>query len=103
MKRTRLDLHEKLCSILGSRNVYFQPPENVKLRYPCFVYSFNAGDEKRADNQRYGFTRRYQVTYITTKADDPMRESFGDYFPVCRYGSDFTSDNLHHSIFDLYF
>ena len=29
----RLKLHEELCDILGSRNVYFQPPETVKMKY----------------------------------------------------------------------
>ena len=35
----RLQLHEELCSVLGSRNVYFQPPETIKLTYPCIIYS----------------------------------------------------------------
>ena len=36
----RLELHEALCEVLGSRNVYFQPPDNVTMRYPCFVFIF---------------------------------------------------------------
>jgi len=31
---TRLELQNLLENILGSRNVYFQPPENLKLNYP---------------------------------------------------------------------
>lgn len=100
---TRLELHEKLCSLLGTRNVYFQPPENVKIKYPCFVYHLNAGSEDHADNRRYRFLRRYQVTYITPNADDPLPSQFGDHFEKCRYGSDYTSDNLYHSNFDLYY
>ena len=37
--RDRLDLHECLCKILNSNNVYFQPPENVRMNYPAIVYS----------------------------------------------------------------
>ena len=36
--KTRYELHEFLCEILGSRNVYFQPPESVKMKYPAIVY-----------------------------------------------------------------
>lgn len=100
---TRLQLHEELCSLLGTRNVYFQPPENVKLIYPCFVYHRNAADEHKADNKRYMFTQRYQVTYITRDPDDPIPKKVGEHFEKCRYGSDYTSDNLHHSNFDLYY
>ena len=32
--KTRYELHEFLCEILGSRNVYFQPPESVKMKDP---------------------------------------------------------------------
>lgn len=100
---TRLQLHEELCAILGSRHVYFQPPTNVKLKYPCFIYHRNAADETHADNRRYIAERRYQVTYITPNPDDPIPLDFGNHFEKCRYGSDYTTDNLYHSNFDLYY
>lgn len=100
---TRLQLHEELCTLLGSRQVYFQPPSNVKMKYPCFVYQANAGEESRADNRRYMFERRYQLTYITKDPDDPLPTSIGDHFEKCRYGSDYVTDNLYHSNFDLYY
>jgi len=34
----RLELQEVLESLLGSRNVYFQPPLNLKMNYPCIIY-----------------------------------------------------------------
>ena len=37
----RLELHEILCTILGSRNVYFQPPESIKMNYPAIVYGLD--------------------------------------------------------------
>lgn len=103
MATKRLDLHEILCSLLGSRNVYFQPPANVKIKYPCFIYHRNAADEKHADNRRYAFKQRYQVTYITKDPDDDIPRLVGETFEQCRYGSDYTSDNLYHSNFDIYF
>lgn len=34
----RYELQAVLEGILGSGNVYFQPPENLKMRYDCIVY-----------------------------------------------------------------
>ena len=39
--KTRLELDEELVKILGSKNVYFQPPESLKLNYPAIVYSLS--------------------------------------------------------------
>ena len=51
--RSRLDLHEKLVEILGSRNVYFQPPATVKMQYPCIIYKRNVMDAAYANNSKY--------------------------------------------------
>ena len=38
--RTRLDLDDTLREIMGDKgSVYFQPPENLKMKYPCIRYS----------------------------------------------------------------
>ena len=34
----RNDLQKLLVEVLGSKNVYFQPPESVKMKYPAIVY-----------------------------------------------------------------
>ena len=41
MAKTREELHELLVSVLGSRNVYFQPPESIRMQYPAIVYARN--------------------------------------------------------------
>ena len=35
---TRDDLHQVLVRILGSNNVYYHPPVNLKISYPAIVY-----------------------------------------------------------------
>lgn len=102
MPKSRIDLHEELCSILGSRHVYFQPPANVKLVYPCIVYSRNGCDTDHADNKSYTFTQRYQVTFISQGPDSTVPYRIQQHFP-CRYGSDYTTDNLYHSNFDIFY
>ena len=61
----RLQLQKRLEEILGSRNVYFQPPNDLVLKYPCIVYHLEGGTTRFADNNPYRFNKRYQVTYIT--------------------------------------
>jgi len=54
----RLEFHQKLVEALGSRNVYFQPPESVQLTYPCIVYERSRADSKFGDNTNWMYTPR---------------------------------------------
>ena len=40
---SRLNLHNSLIEALGTKSVYFQPPESVKLVYPCIIYEESKG------------------------------------------------------------
>ncbi len=98
----RLELHEVLCEVLGSRNVYFNPPESVKMNYPAMVYSRKTIDNLYADSSVYGQLRAYEVTVIDW---DPDSEIVGKVsrLPTCRFDRHFVSDNLNHDTFTLYF
>ena len=37
----RVELQAYLEKILGSENVYYQPPSNVKMEYPAIKYDLN--------------------------------------------------------------
>lgn len=39
MTKDRIGLSKLLREILDSDNVYFQPPESLKMNYPAIVYS----------------------------------------------------------------
>lgn len=100
----RLDLHEDLCDLLGSRNVYFQPPSTIRMSYPCFVYERSSGLSIRADDGTYTYHQAYNVTYITADPDSlDMIRRFVFKFPQSRYNTHFTSDNLNHDTFVLYY
>lgn len=100
---SRLDLHEQLVNILGSRNVYFQPPASTKLNYPCIIYERSTGDTIYADNYPYRVTFRYTLTYITKDPEDSMVEKLAKAFQSIRMDRHFTADNLNHDTFELYF
>ena len=98
----RIKLHEKLVGILGSRNVYFQPPESIKISYPCIIYKRSTGDTQFANDNPYTFRVRYQITYIDKNPDSDIIEKIAD-LPMCTFDRHFTTDNLNHDIFNLYF
>ena len=102
MARTRVELDRILRATLGSSNVYFDPPESFKLRYPCIVYDLGAHNERKADNSTYIRTKRYNMTYITMDADDPMVDTLED-LEYCHLNRPYASDGLFHYAFDIYF
>lgn len=96
-----LDLQEEFMTLC--KNVYFQPPESVKLSYPCIVFKRSTGDTRFADNKKYSYTRGYQVTVIDRDPDRKLAEDVYLHFTYCRKDRDFVSDNLYHDVFDLYY
>lgn len=100
---SRKELQEQLCQILGTRNVYFQPPESVKIQYPCFVYKLSSIDTKVADDKNYLAHNKYEVTFIDRKADTTIPMAVLETFNKCTNSRIFTSDNLYHYVFTLFY
>lgn len=101
MSRKRFELHELLLS-LGTPNVYFQPPEGIKINYPAVVYSRSPADTSFADDLPYLVTRRYQVTVID---EDPDSEIVDKAFslPATIHSRHYTADGLNHDVFEIYY
>lgn len=102
-KERRLELQDKLEEILGSPNVYYRPPESLKLKYPCIIYNLKTGDTLFANNVPYRFTRCYDITFIRKEADSDLTDKIATSFPYIRMDRSFTSDNLNHDTFVLYY
>ena len=98
----RLELQAIFEDLLGSRNVYFQPPESMKLSYPAIVYSLSNIENDHADNGVYVSNRQYTVTVITKDPDSDLIEKMR-WLPLCRFDRHYKSDNLNHYVFSLYF
>lgn len=99
----RIELHEKLCDILGSRYVYFQPPESVKLHYPCIIYSLSNMNLVRADNKLYLHKNRYMVMVVDEDPDSTIHEDILEGFQYCSFDRAYTADNLNHRVLTLYY
>lgn len=99
---SRVLLGQKLRQILGSDNVYFQPPSNVKLHYDAIVYKISADNVLYADDKLYHRLKCYDVTFISYDPDSPIPDKIRE-LPYCSYNGHFVSDNLNHHIFKIYF
>ena len=98
----RLELHTILVDILGSRYVYFQPPESIKLNYPCIVYVRSSADTKYAGNRLYLHKKKYTVTVIDKNPDSEIPYRLAQ-LPLCSFDRHFASSNLNHDVYTLYY
>lgn len=98
----RLQLQALLEEVLGSGNVYFQPPANVQLAFPCVVYKRDIADTRFADDIPYRYTKRYQITVIDRDPDSPIPDKIAA-LPACTHSRFFTANNLNHDVFSIYF
>lgn len=99
----RLELHEQLKQLVGTDNVYFQPPASVKLSYPCVIYSIGNGEAKRADNIVYNYVNSYDLIFIYKKPNIEIIEQVLNALPMCRMTRAYIADNLNHYAFSVYY
>lgn len=101
---SRLSLHQKLLDILGTgKKAYFQPPESIKLTYPCIMYNLSNVDTKYANNKVYNTKRQYTLYYLDTNPDHTMVETLLNAFAMISYDRRYISNNIYHDVFTLYF
>lgn len=98
----RANYEESAIQTEAHRRVYFQPPETVKMVYPCIVYTLEDISTRYADNSPYTHRKAYTVTIIDRDPDSLIPDRIGE-LPLCSFSRKFTNDNLNHFVFRLYF
>lgn len=97
----RLDLQMLLERLLTTTNVYFQPPETVKMKYPCIVYTLSSADTRFADNNPYTVKKRYTITVIDYNPDSKIPDQVAG-LPMCIFERFYTQNNLNHWVYNIY-
>ena len=105
---SRLQLHDKFIDILGTKGqqisrVYFQPPENLKMEYPCIKYSLAGIKSDHADDINYNSTNRYEVIVIDLDPDSDIHTKIMTRFPMCSFDRPYTAEGLYHYVLTLYY
>lgn len=99
---SRLSLHTELKTLLGSSNVYYQPPASVQMNYTAIVYSLDGIEDKYANDETYSRLRKYKVVVISKRPDDPVIDKLLN-MKYCSWVTNYTMDNLYHDVFTLYY
>lgn len=96
----------KLQALLETQSeldsVYFEPPPNLLMQYPCIVYELDSAETLYADNVPYRRTKRWQVTVIEREPDSNLPDKIAD-LPLSHHDRRFVADNLIHDVFTLFF
>lgn len=99
---SRIDLQTLLETLIGSENVYYDPPTSLSMKYPAIRYSKSDIDTVYANNSTYKSMKRYEIIVIDKKADNPVIEKLLN-LPYCSFDRHYKSDNLNHDVLTLYF
>jgi len=97
----RLKLHDRLLTF--SPNVYYQPPSDVKMIYPCIVYSKSDKSRKFGNDNVYLAIQGYKLTVIDRDPDSNIADRIEDVFQYCSIDQYYTVDNLNHTTLTLYY
>ena len=102
-KRLELDalLRKVMRDVSVVENVYFQPPENLLLKYPAIVYSRSDIRNRPADDMVYSQFTFYDLTVIDKNPDSLLVYAVAS-LPRCKFGRHYKSDNLNHDTFTIF-
>lgn len=97
----RLEFSTVLRTILDSSNVYFQPPPDKQMVYPCMVYELQDVPIRHADNGAYTMHDQYQVTLISKEPNHPaIRQLLA--LPHSSFSRHFATSGLNHDVFVIH-
>jgi len=96
----RLQLHQLLETFVD--NVYFQPPANIHLIYPCIIYKRDFADTKFADDIPYNHRLRYMVTVVDRDPDSDIPGKVAS-IPMSLFNRFYTADDLNHDVYTVFF
>lgn len=98
----RLALHDILTKLLGSNNVYFQPPTNIKMKHPCIVYERSNINTIYSNNFPYKHMTGYLATIIDPNPDSKIPEKVRQ-LPLSSFDRHYTADNLNHDVYNIFY
>lgn len=99
----RIQLNSLLKTLVGTPNVYFQPPASISLSYPCVIYNIGNGDAKFANNKLYKYDHKYELIFIYKKPNNEIIEKVLNELPMCKLDRTYVVDNLNHYAFSVYY
>lgn len=97
----RLFLHERLAAAFPSVKLYFRPPGNILLSYPCIVYAPQRARPAYAANVPYVIGMQYQVTLMSLLPGTDRRPMFHLPGVVMISNTSYVHTDVVHDVFIL--
>lgn len=95
------ELQSKLEELLESPNVYFNPPESVKMKYDAIKYKKTRIQSRYANDTLYSKMNCYEIIVISRTPEHPVIDKLLR-LPYCSHNTSYRADNLYHDVFTLY-
>lgn len=98
--RNRLELQSFLEDVLGSHEVYFQPPNTVRMTYPAIVYSLYQANGLHANNgeENYLTSLAFRCIVIDKNANSKAAQKLVN-TSFAALERSYVTDNLSHFSF----
>ena len=96
-------LRQELIEKTGLENVYIDPPESIRMKYPCIRVSLSSAYTQYANNFSYRHTPSYNVMLIDYDPDSEYYNNLVEGFQMIRFNRHYVADDLHHYDFILYY
>lgn len=84
-------------------NVYYQPPENFKMKYPCIRYEKEDINTNYADNKVYTMKDQYSIMVIGPDPDTEIPKIILETFQYCNFDRRYVSNNLYHDVLTVFY
>lgn len=82
-------------------NVYFQPPVNIRLEYPCIIYKRDNAHTIFADDKPYDIRTRYMVIVIDQDPDSEIPRKVAS-LPMSSFNRFYIAENLNHDVYSVF-
>ena len=84
------------------KKVYYQPPDDSKMVFPCVLYEFSAEKPNYANNRKYRNRIAYTVTVVDSSPEPTILVKMGE-LPLCKHVAHYTKNNKNYDVYQLYF
>lgn len=104
MAKTLIDKSQELQSLFMQfcSNVYYQPPESIKMSYPAIKFKRSDIRNTFANDNVYKQSHFYEITVIDYDPDSMIVEQLSQ-LPKIKFDRHYVFDNLHHDVFTIYY
>ena len=102
----QVEFQKLLKSLMGTAasfpDVFYQPPGDQVLTYPCIIYERATGQTMHANNGMYSHLVSYTVKLITRNPKDPLIDKLIK-LPKCSFDRPYKADKLYHYVYTIYY